>query len=381
MRLTLYENIVYTFNEVFNHSFIYFALKNIIIPLLIVMVLTTVFYLLFDRYSSDKFDNQKIQHDEEIDSFLVELIFNDNSLEELKSKIHYFKENVLKNNKKLEIYLLDKLLHIRETITYLNENRIIHIYKYFSFNTYSNNLMHKRSWYNKSLGFYHYQTLNYKIKKGQITPYLKSKNEFLRSNAVIALISLSDENFSVLDNYPFLISKVDELKILDIIYQRRANVPENIDKWLLSKNESIVIIAIKLIVRYRYEYIFKEDQIQYLLKHENPSIRKEIIQAIRELITIDARNILKQHYEIEPNKRIKISLLKTLGVIGDEDTIKFAISIINNETDLDIIITAVYCIHHLEPNFFKKVNQLLFTNYEQVHKMFLHVKNPYLKVE
>jgi hypothetical protein len=71
------------------------------------------------------------------------------------------------------------------------------------------------------LGIYHYQILEYKIKTGYIRPYVNNhKNKYLNSNALIAMIILSDEKFSLIANYKRKISKVDELKILDIIYKR-----------------------------------------------------------------------------------------------------------------------------------------------------------------
>lgn len=223
--------------------------------------------------------------------------------------------------------------------------------------------------------------MNYKIKKGQIKPYLKSKNEFLRSNAITALISLSDENFSILDDYPHSISKVDELKILDIIYQKKISIPENINKWLNSKNDSIVIIAIKLIVRYRYEYIIENNQIKYLISHDNKMVRKEIVQAIRELISINAREIVTQHYKIEKNRRLKISILKTLAVIGNHETINFCEDILKNEIDLDIKMATVFCVYKIDEAFFNKIDPNSTESTNKIYRMFLHIKNPLLRVE
>jgi hypothetical protein len=94
------------------------------------------------------------------------------------------------------------------------------IYKYFGFHKYSDRLIRSSSWEKKLLGIYHYQILEYKIKTGHIRPNIYVKNKFLKSNALIAVISLSDEKFEFLNKYEKKISTADELKILDIIYQK-----------------------------------------------------------------------------------------------------------------------------------------------------------------
>ncbi len=54
------------------------------------------------------------------------------------------------------------------------------------------------------------------------------------------------------------------MKILDIIYQKQSEVPPNIAIWLKSQNESIVLLAIKLMIRYKTKLTFPK--ITYLLR-------------------------------------------------------------------------------------------------------------------
>ena len=137
----------------------------------------------------------------------------------MKSKIKEFKlkHKLNKNSKK---YILNKIIHIKENLNETNEHTMLLIYKYFGFDEISNKLIRNRKWYSKSEAFNHYQNIGYKIKTGHVKQFLNSKNKALRSNAIIALISLSDEKFDILDNYKYTISKSDEVKILDIIYRK-----------------------------------------------------------------------------------------------------------------------------------------------------------------
>lgn len=338
-----------------------------------------IFSLLYTRYAGDKNEDFQEHIENETNSFLTELIFSNYSAPEMKSKILEFKTKYKLNNNSRK-YILNKIIHIKENLNETNEHTMLLIYKYFGFDEISNKLVRNRNWYSKSEAFHHYQNIGYKIKKGHVKRFLDSKNKALRSNAIVALISLSDEKFDVLDNYKYTISKSDEVKILDIIYRKKANIPTNINNWLQSKNDSIVIIAIKLIVRFRHKQDISLEQISYLLSSENQSVRKEIILAIRELVMFEANEILIQHFTKETNIRNKISIIKTLNIIGTSENIGFISRILNEDEnlELDLKLEIVNFINKMDATFF---NNFKFQNEEknvELQKMIAHSNCPYL---
>lgn len=250
------------------------------------------------------------------------------------------------------------------------------IYRQFGLNKYSKKLIKRNQWYFKSIGFFHYQSLDYKIKKGVIKPYLNSKNKYLKSNALIALIALSDEKFEILNDYQEKISSADELKILDLIYQKKVAIPDTIDNWLLNKNSSVIILAIKLIIRYRENITL--DRLNYLLSFPDKYVRKETIKAIRELVIFEANDILMNHYDKELDPRNKISILKTFEIIGNEKTKEFAMQLLPEEKNNEIKFHLISCINKIDKFFFE--NFKLNDSYEQkvIHQIIAHVNNPYL---
>ncbi|WP_325202182.1 HEAT repeat domain-containing protein [Flavobacterium sp.] len=307
---------------------------------------------------------------------MTEIIFSTYNSKELKKKIADFKTIIPYKEKWCRYLILNKLIHFKQNIHGLDQNRILSIYKYFGLQSYSRKLFNDRRWYFKSLGIYHFQVLDYKIKKGQLTTLLEAKNKYLRSNALIATIALSDEKFGVLDNYTEKISRADELKILDIIYQKKSKLPKNIVKWISHSNNSIVILALKLMIRYKKELDIP--QIKHLLVNEDVLVRKETLLAIRELKIAEANQILINHYPTETNKRNKISCLKTLGIIGNQKTIEFASGILTQENDLEIKFEIVSCINKIDPTYFKNFTTGDKTEDGIVGKIVLHATNPYL---
>ena len=362
-----------------NTENIYYFLLYFFIPLIVFFVILIVFTLLYTRYAIDKNDDFQENIENETNTFLTELIFSNYSAPEIKSKIKEFKSKH-KLNSNSRKFILNKIIHIKENLNETNEHTMLLIYKYFGFDKISNKLVRNRNWYSKSEAFHHYQNIGYKIKKGHVKQFLDSKNKALRSNAIIALISLSDEKFDVLDNYKYNISKSDEVKILDIIYRKKSKIPKNINNWLNSKNDSIVIIAIKLIVRFRHKHDFSLEQISYLLGSENQSVRKEVILAIRELVMFEANEILIQHFKKESNIRNKISIIKTLNVIGTSENIGFISGLLNEDEnlELDLKLEIVNFINKTDATFF---NNFKFNKEEkniELQKMIAHSNCPYL---
>lgn len=369
-------------DSIFSVEFSFDFLKYIAIPFLLLTIFTFVILLILNRYGFEKKIIIKKEINIKTDDFLTELIFSSYTPHLVKAKIKHFKKEVPFKKKWCRDIILNKIITIKQNINGI-ANRILLIYKSFGFHNYSKKLILSRNWRKKLLGIYHYQVLEYKIKTGYIRPYINIKpymnaikNKFLNSNALIATIILSDEKFEILNNYQKKISNADELKILNIIYHKKSTLPSDINNWLYNTNNSIVTLAIKLMVRYREP--LKNYQISYLLSTTDTEIHKETLLAIRYLYIVEANNLLINYYKTETDKRNKISTLKTMGVIGNEETTDFASSILANENDLEIKFEIVHCINSINPDFFKNYKADNDKEKEIINRILLHVNNPYL---
>lgn len=360
----------------FKAEFSHDLFKYILIPFLLIVIISLVLLLIVNRYGFEKKIIIKNEVDIKINDFLTEIIFSDYDSKYIKEQIKLFKEEVPFKKKWCKGIILNKIITIKRNINGVNPHQMLLIYKYFGFHDYSDKLIKSRSWENKLLGIYHYQILEYKIKTGYIRPNIYVKNKFLKSNALIAVISLSDQKFDFLSNYEKQISYADELKILDIIHQKKSALPKKINEWLYNKNSSVVILAIKLMIRYRETLTI--DQISHLLNNTNSKVRRETYLVIRNLYIIEANELLINHYSKETDKRNKISALKTMGAIGDNDTKDFALSILLAESDLEIKFEIVNCINKIDATFFNTYKTEDASENEIIKRIVLHVNNPYL---
>ena len=318
----------------------------------------------------------KQEIDIKINDFLTEILFSNFKNQQIKKKITHFKQQVPFKEKWCKTFILNKIITIKQNINGVNPNQMLLIYKYFGFDKYSDKLIRSSSWENKILGIYHYQILEYKIKTGHIRPNMYVKNKFLKSNALIAVLSLSDKKFDFLIDYEKKLSAADELKILNIIYQKKSEIPDEINLWLTSKNNSIVILAIKLMIHYRVNLTII--QIKTLLSSTNSRVRKETFLAIRNLFLVEANQVLIDHYTFEPIKRNKISLLKTLAIIGDNNVKNFALTQLDTEKDIEIKFEIINCISKIDPTFFTNYKPDDPAESDVINRIVLHINNPYL---
>ena len=364
-------------NSIFTNQLTFDLLKYFAVPFLCFIIILLTFILIIHRYGFEKKLILKKELDIKTDIFLTELIFSNYSMEDIYEKIRVYKEDVLFKKKWYKGLILNKIISIKQNINGINPNLILIIYKSFGFHHYSKKLILNKRWKNKLLGIYHYQILEYKIKTGYIRPYVNNhKNKFLNSNALIAMIILSDEKFELLANYQKKISQADEIKILDIIYNKKSPFPKKIEEWIASNNSSIVRLAIKIMVRYRES--LSTTQISSLLNNPDPIVRKETIQSIRYLFIVEANFILINHYLKEDNKRNKISILKTFGVIGDQETIDFLTPFLLEEKDLEIKFEMVSAINSIDRTYFKNFETKNEIENDIINRIYLHVTNPYL---
>ncbi|MEM9143101.1 MAG: HEAT repeat domain-containing protein, partial [Bacteroidota bacterium] len=209
-----------------------------------------------------------------------------------------------------------------------------------------------------------------------IRRFLYDKNPELKSNALMALVTLSPQKFGALCDFDEPLTRAEEMKILDTIHQSTPNMPKNTTDLLESKNTSVVILGIKLMVLYRARFSFH--QMKRLIWFSNFRIRREAVKAVGKLGMEEAHVLLLDLFDIESDKEGRINILKSLKKIGNHNAARFLISRLEKEKDTDIVFEMVDCIHALDPNFFEDLLSPLLVNNKVLEEMVQHVKDPYL---
>ncbi len=351
------------------------ALKYGIIPLFLTIVFLLIITLLFNHHIHLEILKRKKSVEEATDSILTQLLFGNDSYENMRIAVEVFKFGVPYTRRWCRQFVLERILQMKQ-IFQLDGEILLNIYKLFEFEKITYGLLRHKKWYKRSLGIYQLQFLHDVAKKKELDLLLKERNSEVKSNALITLISFSPERFAILANYDNPLNKADEIKILDIIYHNTPVLPKKTCILLKSKNTSIVILGIKLLSLYQVP--FSEKQVTRLVRFSNFRVRKEAIEAIGKLKMKEANKVLIDQYKIELHKEVKMSILVSFKNIGNQENLELLKSLLNTEQDTDLKFKIIDAIVSLQPYFFEERTNATNTFDQETYSMALHVKDPYL---
>jgi hypothetical protein len=342
------------------------------VPILFLLLLILVTLLVYNRLNYVYISYKKRVYLPKLTKRLTELTFSGLKGEALLSEVKSFNAEFPSKKKWFRKILLSSIIDLSLNLKGELIYQVRDIYMAFGLHKYSLKLIKSSFWYTKCIGIYHFQALNFVHGQKYLKPYIASKNEVLRSNAFIAHLYLTTEPFDFLVDYPFPLSSVNEYKVIDVFYMKKEPIPKNIHQWLEAKNESIVILGLKLMVF--YNETASSEKIIELLSHENFRIRQEAILSVRELFLIDAESALQLRFVME-KKLLKMEVLKSLAVIGGEATVVFISKGLNKiDFDKDIKMEMLKCLKDVDPDYF---NSRFIIDME-IERMKAHINSPYL---
>lgn len=354
--------------ELFNYLARYF-----IAPIFAGFFILLCLALVWSRYKYNKKQRKAIPVQDKIDGFLTILALEPHTTQSVKEEVRKFVKTIPFHKTWCKELFLNSIIDFKESVKGKISKEMLDIYVIAELHKFSLKLIKDRRWYVKSLGFYHFQSLNFVHGQKYVKPYLNDANTKLRSNAYISYLYLTTEPLDFLVDYKDPILKVSEYKAINILYDKKIPMPSNIDLWLDSSNRSIVKLGIKIMVFYNYSGA--SEKLISLLHAEDESLRFEVILAAKELYLLDSEDALIELFDAEDSLKNQKAILNTLSLIGGEKSINLALSLSTNELlNRHLRLEAVHCIYALAPE--RLSNE--FINFPDVQKMVDHVKNPYL---
>lgn len=348
--------------EVFIHYFVRFVL-----PILIIGCILLIIILVINRYRYDSFNPKFHQTKNEIDIFLTNLIFSPFNETLHHTEIEQFKKVIPFEKSWCKKLLLNEIIFLKLNLKGEVTNKFHYIYEQFDLFRYTQKLLKSRRFYLKCLGLFQLESLDYKKGRHYITPLLNHKNRDIKSRAFLALISLRPNKLESLIDFSHEITIAEEINIMDILHHKKTKIPTNLKDWITSENASIIKLGVKLMIFYNYTN--ENKNIVKLLSHHDSTVRHEVILAIDSLYIVEAETELINHFSNEDTEN-KLEIFNTLSKIGTITSEKFIAELLQNKTDENIKLEAVYCLYKINRNYFDNH----FSDNEDVQKMVKHVK-------
>ena len=223
------------------------------------------------------------------------------------------------------------------------------------FNIYQDLELHKDAylkleswrWEVVSKGIFELTQMNVVESYGLIIKFINDKRSTIRKQAELAAVTLKDEGISYfLDNTKFRISEWQQLKLLDVIRNKEDFLPPPFRLWLTSKNNYVVLFALRLIKHYNQNDA--SASLIELVKHKNNHIKKESINCIKEFNVVEALPVMKMVFH-KSNVGVKMAILDTIAHIGSATDIDFLESIQHIESTFIVKGKAVSALNTITP--------------------------------
>ncbi len=237
--------------------------------------------------------------------------------------------------------------------------------------------IHSRKWNIKTKGIIELYTFGQTDMIHELYKNVDSHNEIIRMEAQIGIINLLGfKGLNFLDSLTYPLTEWQQLKILEQLaaHTEDGQLSDNLSKWLLSANDSVVLIAL------RFAEIFQKlhfhNEVLHCLTHTNARIRSQAIETLLHIANETTANELVNIYN-EEIFSIKIQILKAISAIGNKDQFDFLLTQLSNENDMIKLYAARALTHCFKTGLtiLEEKGKALNTVYE---KIYLHIKKEML---
>lgn len=229
-------------------------------------------------------------------------------------------------------YITDLLISTKKNITGQAARNISRIYEQLGLQEDSLKKFRSRQWHLKAKGIYELYMMDQRHMQDEIFRYTNSSDEFIRTEAQTAVISFQGfEGLKFLNTLEYPLTEWQQLKILEQLKALDPQDMTDLHQWLLSTNEYVVLLALRLAEIYYQLHI--HDDILRCLESPNHKIRNQAIVTLARLANTSTADILKARYDKETpaNKR---QILQQLARIGDGEDAAFFKKELDNADDL-----------------------------------------------
>ncbi|SDG81800.1 HEAT repeat domain-containing protein [Psychroflexus sediminis] len=291
-----------------------------LIPILLILFFSVIILLFLNRFAITNINSINKKLKRKINVFLPEILLGGLSETGKNLEIEKFKNDIHFNNYWFKELLVKSLIESKNSLKGVAEAEFRKIYEAFDLDKHSYRFLNNLFVYYKKKGIYQFEMMDYKPAAKDIEPYMYHRNKKLSANALIAYIILTDKDVSFLINIKYEPSFAKEIEILEICKIRKFKRPDLLKDFLLSDNDFIVRIGLRLAVYYNASDL--ESEIANCMDHKNPQVRELAYKALGSLFLVDKTDEMVSRYGNETaNNQTQIIL--SLREIGTKDHLDF----------------------------------------------------------
>ncbi len=336
------------------------------------IIIILVGYLKFYRKHLRNEEKNILKYRKEYESNLIEFLYAEDGNEGLSSE----QQAVIK---KLEVCASDKfkrkiILSILFKLLYEISGEMADSIKTLYIKTgllnFGLDKLKSKNWYVVAKGLGELARFHISEVHDEVVKHLSHPRKEVRKEAQLYLVNLFHfKGLEFLNDLTTPLSEWDQVQLLEVLKKFDDQQICDIKPWLKSRNDYVVIFALKLAKIYNQFEV--KDLLIDLLSHESKEVRVQTIHVLSQLYVIEAKKVLKANYS-ERSLEEQIEFLKMLENIFDAEDESFLLGQVFHE-NFDIKFSAMKILKSL--NIDKLERLALESSDSNFDKMLKFVKN------
>ena len=244
------------------------------------------------------------------------------------------KMNRILDNPVARQYAIDELILCKKNFSGLVSETVVAMYLKLGLKKYSlQKIAEKRKWFIKARGIQELYMMDQKDALLTIYRNTNSKNDFVRMEAQTAVIHLTGfPGLRFLDVISYPLTEWQQLKLLEQLrlHPEKEDISEKLPQWLQSKNETVVVFALKLADDYQLFSV--RHQVVDCLVHSSKAVRSQALKTLIRLEDASTPLILLGYFNKEPLAN-QFFILDALRDIATDREAAFIEKILDHEND------------------------------------------------
>lgn len=253
-----------------------YYIENILLLVIFCLILVSLLFFLmtlFKKVNRIKEIKRKKEYQEKIDELLFNLLFNEKSVDEINNHPNF---TYHKDNKLFQQLTIKALIALHHNYSGIYSTKLEQFFAQSGLAAYSLNKLNSDNWAHIVEGIRDLSSLNYLRAYPRIVSYKNHSNNFVQTEVLLGMIKLK----GISELLKFKNSKVYfndwvQSNVLYVVKKHRIPAPENLMELLQSKNESVNILAIRLMNYYGLPE-YKAELSGLLETSRNTHIKREI---------------------------------------------------------------------------------------------------------
>ncbi|WP_111307753.1 HEAT repeat domain-containing protein [Confluentibacter sediminis] len=288
--------------------------------LFLTIILLTIYLKIFRSYLRKK-DQEKVKFKTEYEGLLVTYLYSSSDPRKLNPEqeaIILQLQNSLKSASERKI-IISVLYNLMNEVSGEMSESIKTFYYKTGLIDYALAKLKNKNWYTIAKGIGELTRFNIVEAHDHISKFIKHPRNEVRNATQLYLVNLFRFNgLHFLDDLNVPLSEWVQVQLLETLQKFDDQQICNIQPWLKSTNNTVILFALKLAQIYN-QFEVKDSLIE-LLSHSNKEIRVKAIDVLSHLYGIEAKEILKTNFnELSLEEQISFfGLLEKLVVPSDE---------------------------------------------------------------